>query len=482
MKTWDVAMPYRDLRDFIAKLEEEGELRRIKAEVDWYLEMGHIAKINEEQGGPALLFENVKGYKTPVLASALSTTSRLALALEAPKTSTLPQLVREWVERTRPEKLIPPKWVKEGKAPCKENVDEGAKVDLTKFPVPHLYPLDGGRYFGTACCVITRDPESGWVNVGTYRLQLLDKQTLGTHFIPGKHVDLMLKKYAERKEPMPVAVCVGVDPVIFLVSSSRLPAGRSEYDYAGALRSAPVEVVKGETVDLPIPAGAEIVVEGEVDPFSFRDEGPFGEYTGYYSGLGAVKRNFIKVNCVTYRNSPIFWMTSVGRPVTDTHMIMALTYTAALWSELEEMRIPGIKAVYCPPEASGRYIAVISVKQMYPGHSIQVGTAAISTEMGAYGLKTVIVVDDDVDPSNISQVLWALSVRYQPYRSTEMIKRGRSTPLDPSLPIDPEARLITSRIIIDATIPYEWRQKPVPVELDKATVEKIKARWKELFP
>jgi len=475
-------MPYKSIREFIAKIEEEGELRRVRAEVDWYLELGHIAKINEEQGGPALLFENVKGYRTPVFGGAFTTASRLALAMEMPKTSSLPQVTREWVERTKPEKFIAPEWVKEDEAPCKENVDEGDKIDLTKFPVPHLYPLDGGRYFGTAVSIITKDPENDWINVGTYRIQLLDKQTLGTNFIPGKHSDLMLKKYAELKKPMPVAVCVGVDPIILLVSASRIPMGRSEYDYAGALRRAPVEIVKGKTVDLPIPATAEIVVEGEVDPTTFKDEGPFGEYTGYYSGLGSVKRNFIKVNCVTYRNNPVFWMTSVGRPATDQHMIQTLAYTGALWSQLEEMRIPGIKSVYLPPEAGGRFLGIISVKQMYPGHSIQVGTAAISTEMGAYGLKTVIIVDDDIDASDIPRVLWALGVRYQPYRSTEIIKRGRSTPLDPSLPMDPEARQITSRIIMDATIPYEWKQKPILIELSKDVVEKVKARWKDLFP
>ena len=475
-------MPYKGLREFIAKLEEAGELRRVKAEVDWYLELAHIAKISEEQSGPALLFENVKGYATPVFASAFTTPSRLAAAMEMPRTSTLPQVTREWVERTKPDKLIAPQWIEAGQAPCKENVDTGDKVDLTKFPVPHLWPNDGGRYFGTAVSFITKDPETGWVNVGTYRSQLLDKQTLGTNFIPGKHADLMLKKYAEQGKPMPVAVCVGVDPIFLLVSASRIAPGRSEFDYAGALRGAPVDVVKGETVDLPIPANAEIVVEGEIDASTFGDEGPFGEYTGYYSGLGSRKRNVVKVNCVTYRNNPVFWMTTVGRPATDQHMIQTLAYTGSLWSGLEEMKIPGIQSVYLPPEAGGRFLAIISVKQMYPGHSMQVGTAAISTEMGHYGLKTVIIVDDDIEASDLPRVLWALGVRYQPYRSTEIIKRGRSTPLDPSLPIEPEARLITSRIIIDATIPFEWKQKPILIELSKDVVEKVKARWKDLFP
>jgi len=465
----------KDLRDFIQKCEEEGELARIKPEVDWYLELSHIAKLNEEKGGPALLFENVKDYNSPVLTSACTTTNRLALIMGMPKNTTLVELMREWVKRTRLK--IPPQWVDTG--PCKENIDKGDQINLLKFPVPHVYPKDGGRYFGTAVYVVSKDPDTGWVNLGTYRLQILDEKTLGTQFIKGKHADQMLKKYAERKQSMPVAAVVGGDPLMFLMGAARLPASISEYEFAGAIRGAPIEVVKGETVDLPIPATAEIVVEGEVDPFAFLPEGPFGEYTGYYSGVGASPRNFIKVNCITYRNNPIFWGTTVGRAVTDTHMTMALTYGSTLWQELETMHIPGIKSVYCPPEGAGRFIAIISVKQMYPGHSAQVGTAAISTEMGAYGLKTVIVVDDDVDAWDIPRVLWALSFRFNPSRA-EFIKRGRSTPLDPSLPID--ARDITSRIILDATIPYEWKEKPIPIEMDKEVQKRVESRWSEFFP
>jgi 4-hydroxy-3-polyprenylbenzoate decarboxylase len=462
----------KDIRDFIARCEEEEMLHRIKAEVDWDLELSHIAKLNEERRGPALLFENVKGYASPVLTSACTTTERLALIMGMDRKSTLVDIMREWVNKGG--NKIPPKWVESG--PCKENVMKGNEVDLTRFPAPKFYPLDGGRYFGTAHFVITKDPDTGWVNLGTYRLQLLDESTLGTQFIKGKHADIMLKKYAERKEPMPVAAVVGCDPLLFLMGAARLSAFESEYDLAGSIRGEPIEVVKGETVDLPIPATAEIVVEGEVDPEDFKPEGPFGEYTGYYSGVGANPRNYIKVNCITFRNNPIFWSTTVGRAVTDTHMTMALTYGATLWQQLVAMRIPGLKAVYCPPEGSGRFLAIISVKQMYPGHSIQVGTAAISTEMGAYGLKTVIVVDEDIDPWDLPRVLYALSFRFQPARA-EFIKRGRSTPLDPSLPLD--QRDITSRLIIDATIPYEWKEKPIEIELDEKTVEKVRKRWKE---
>ena len=463
----------KDLRDYIRICEQEGLLKRIKAEVDWDLELSHIAKVTEERQGPALLFEKIKGYNSPVLTSVCTTTSRLALIMGMPKDTLLHELAREWVNRVA--NKIPPKFV--DKAPFQENVDEGDKVNLLKFPVPRFYPRDGGRYFGTAHYVITKSPKTGWVNIGTYRAQLHDEKTLGTNFISGKHSDIILKEYQELGKPMPVALVIGGDPLMFLMGASRFSAFESEYEYAGALRGAPIEVVQAETVDLPIQAGAEIVVEGEVDPGPTKPEGPFGEYTGYYSGSGSEPRNFIKVKRVSYRNNPIFQVSTVGRAVTDTHMTMALGYGSTLWQQLVAMKIPGIQAVYCPPEGAGRFIAIISLKQMYPGHAIQVGTAAISTEMGAYGLKTVIIVDDDVDPWDIPRVLWALSFRFAPER-VETIKRGRSTPLDPSLPID--RRHITSRIIMDATIPFEWKEKPIPVDLDPEVVKKVEARWQEL--
>jgi len=465
----------KDMRDFIHEAETVGQLKRVKAEVDWNLELSHIAKLNEEKSGPALLFENVKGYTSPVITSVCTTTQRLSLIMGAPLESSLVDLMRFWVEKGKT--LVPPKFVDRSKAPCKENIMRGDDIDLFKFPAPHYYPRDGGRFMGTAHFFITKDPDSGWVNLGTYRAQLLEKDKIGTQFIKGKHSDIMLKKYAAMKKPMPVASIVGCDPLLFLTGAARLSAFVSEYDFAGAVRGRPIEVVQGETVDLPIPATAEIVIEGFVDPETFMDEGPFGEYTGYYSGVGTDKRNFAQVTCVTYRSNPIFWGTTVGRAVTDTHMTMALTYGATLWQQLTDMKIPGIKAVYCPPEGSGRFLAIISMKQMYPGHADQVGTAAISTEMGAYGLKTVIVVDEDIDPWDIPRVLYALSFRFQPNRC-QIIKRGRSTPLDPSLPID--ARDITGRIIIDATIPYEWKEKPIPVELDPEMVKKVEGRWSEL--
>lgn len=465
----------KSMRDFIKLAEEHDALKRIKAKVDWNLELSHIAKLNEEKHGPALLFENVKDYSTPVITSVCTTTERLSIIMGMDRTSSLTQIMEEWVKLG--DKKVPPKMVDKSAAPCKENIMMGDEVDLYKFPTPQWYPLDGGRYLGTAHFIISKDPETGWVNLGTYRAQLLGKNKMGTQFIKGKHADIMLKKYQAMGKKMPVASIIGCDPLLFILGAARVSAFVSEYDVAGAIRNEPVEVVQGETVDLPIPAHAEIVVEGEVDPEAFMEEGPFGEYTGYYSGVGTDPRNFIDVKCVTHRNNPILWGTTVGRAVTDTHMTMALSYGATLWQQLVAMKIPGIRSVYCPPEGSGRFLAIISMKQMYPGHADQVLTAAISTEMGAYGLKTVIVVDEDIEPWDIPRVLYALSFRFQPNRC-QVIKRGRSTPLDPSLPID--ARDITGRLLLDATIPYDWKEKPIPIKLDPEIVKKVEARWSEL--
>ena len=466
----------KDLRDFIALAEKEGELKRITAEVDWNLELSHIAKLNEEAQGPALLFENIKDYHTPVMTSSCTTAQKLALILGLPKDTPLPEILRSWVKMGR--NPIPPVFVDKKDAPCKQNILMGDDVDLFKFPVPHFFPLDGGRYIGTAHFIITKDPETGWVNLGTYRSQLLGKNKIGTQFIKGKHADQMLKKYQKMGKPMPCASIIGCDPLLFILGAARVSANISEYDVYGSIRGEACKVVKGETVDLPIPAYAEIVLEGECDANKFMDEGPFGEYTGYYSGVGTDPRNYMDIKCVTHRDNPIMYSTTVGRAVTDTHMVMALSYGATLWQQLtDEMNIPGIKSVYCPPEGSGRFLAIISVETRYPGHADQVLTAAISTEMGAYGLKTVIVVDDDIDAWDIPRVMYALSFRFQPNRS-QVIKRGRSTPLDPSLPI--ESRYITGRLLLDATIPYEWKDKPIPIALDQDMVARVKSRWSEL--
>jgi len=465
-----------DLRDFIKLCEEAGEFKRIEAKVDWDLELSHIAKLNEEAKGPALFFQNIKDYNTPVLTSAFTTVKRLAIALGQPQNASLCDLARSWMKLIT-KRTIPPEIVSTG--PVFENVVEGESINLFNFPVPKFYPEDGGRFIGTAVALVTKDPDSEWVNLGTYRMQVLDEKSVGVQIIKGKHADFHMNRYKELGKPMPVAAIIGGDPLNFLVGSTLVSADISEYDIIGSLRNEPAKVFISDLTGLPLPYDAEIIIEGEIDPVERRQEGPFGEYTGYYSGKQSEEwpKPFINVKRVYHRNNPILWSTTVGKPITDTHMIQSLNRTATMWTDLENMHVPGIQSVYLPPESGGRFWAVVSVKQMYPGHSMHVGTAVISTTTGHYGLKGVIVVEEDIPADDWTKVLWAMSMRYDPVARTQIINRGRSTPLDPALPIN--AREICSRIIIDACIPFEWERKPFEIYLDKDMANTVRSKWQE---
>ncbi len=466
-----------DLRDFIALCEKTGNLKRIKAEVDWDLEISHICKLVEEKSGPALLFENVKGYKSPVLTGAFGTTQRLAMILGKDPSLSMVELTKEWVNLVVKE-VIPAKELKDG--PIFENIVDGDKIDTFAFPSPRFYELDGGRYFGTAVFMVIQDPDTGDVNLGTYRMGILDNKSIGVQILKGKKADRIMKKYAKLGKKMPACSIIGGDPLHIFASAATVAKAKSGYDVVGSLRGSPVEVVRSQLYGLPIPAAAEIVLEGEIDPTQLRNEGPFGEYTGYYTEelIKPIPKPALDIKRVYFRNNPILWETSVGRPVGDQHMLYAFARNASLWTDLRKMEIPGIQSVYTMPEASGRFWVVVSVKQMYPGHADQVGAAVIASNTGSYGIKGIIIVDDDIEADDLPRVWWALGTRYNPARGTQIINRGRSTPLDPALGAD-ENKFITSRIIMDATIPFEWKIKPTEIKLTESMLAKVKARWSE---
>lgn len=464
-----------DLRDFIAACDRHGLLHRIDASVDWYLELSHIATLNEDAGGPALLFEQVRDSTLPVLSSAFTTSQRMAVCLEEDPETTICELARKWKTRLAGGAGIAPRVVKE--APVLRNAAVGAEVDLLKFPSPHFYPNDGGRYLGTAHYLVCMDPDSGWINLGTYRMQLQGRNAVTVMIARGKDAEIIYRKYQARGEKMPVAVVIGCDPLHFLVSSTHVGSGVSEYDIIGALRGRPVEVFESDLTGLKLPATAEIILEGHLDLNDLRQEGPLGEFTGYYSSAkgadGVGMEPTITIERVLHRDDPIFWVSTIGKPVNDCHMIQAINRSAMLWHELETRRIPGISGVYVLPEACGWFWAVVSIKQMYPGHSNQVGLTAIAH----YGLKGVILVDDDIPADDLGRVWWALSVRFEPKRSIQVIDRGRASALDPSL--DSSNRYIMSKVILDACIPFEWETKPREVTLDPAMLHRVAQRWSE---
>jgi UbiD family decarboxylase len=320
MGGWE--MGHKDIRDWVKIIEEDGELKRIKA-ADWDLEMSGITEILYREGKrplPALLFDEIPGYPEGyrTLFGFLASPRRCARALYLPVTNEPLAIVESLCRRMSTLKLIPPKFVDSG--PVQENSLIGDAVDLYKFPAPRFHELDGGRYIGTCHTVILRDPDTGWVNLGTYRSMLVDRDRIAFHALEGQHGTIIRNKYIARGEVMPIAVAIGVDPTLWWFSTDRsIPWGVSEYDYAGGMKGEPIEVIKGPYTGLPLPAHAEIIIEGECHPDELIDEGPFGEWNGYYANLGMspVPEPVIRVKAIYHRNDPILTCANPGIPPSE---------------------------------------------------------------------------------------------------------------------------------------------------------------------
>lgn len=472
-----------DLRKFLGQLQGARELRTVR-DANWDLEIGTITELADEKSGPALLFDSIKGYPEGyrVGSNLVATPRRWAIAFGLPDNGSPTEIVLQIKQRIVSAGLRPP--VEVAKGPILENVQEGPQVDMSIFPVPRWHELDGGRYIGTADMVITRGPEGGWVNVGTYRIQLHDRQTLGWFTSPGQHGRLMRESYWAQGKACPVAVVFGSHPLIWMPSFLPIPWGTSEQDVVGGLLGYPLEVVKGAYTGLPIPAYGEIAIEGECPPpgVESREEGPFGEWPGYY-GSGARQEAVIRIKRVMYRNKPII----VGAPPLKPPASGNATYiikSAQIWHELEKLGIPGIKAVWCNRSGGGRYLTVVSIEQKYGGHAMQVAMAATACPTGAQHGRFVVVVDEDIDPSNDEDVLWALCTRCDPAENFEVIRDCWTTPLDPTL--SPQKRaannITNSRAMLIACKPFHWR-KDFP-RVNRAS-DDLRAqtlnKWQDLF-
>jgi 4-hydroxy-3-polyprenylbenzoate decarboxylase len=341
-----------------------------------------------------------------------------------------------------------------------QNVMTGDAIDVTKFPAPQWHPQDGGRYIGTGCYNIMRDPDDGWINCGTYRVMIHDAKSLGFYISPGKHGRQMRDKYAARGERMPVVIVCGGDPMSFLMGSSEVPQGVCELDIIGGMRGQPVEVIKGPVTGLPIPANAEIVIEGFVEPDNARLEGPFGEWTGYYASDHRPEP-VIDIKAIYHRNEPILLGCVPQRPPDEICRYRAIVRSALLRENIEKAGVPGVTAAWAHEVGNARLFLAVAVKQRYPGHGKQAGHIAAQCHVGAYCGRYVIVVDDDIDVSNLEEVIWALITRSDPATSIDVIRGAWSTPLDPR--IEPERKAAgdytNSRAVIDACRPWHWRDK-----------------------
>ena len=484
-------MKIRDMRGFIDKLEQEGELKRITAEVDWDLEIGAITRKVYSSNGPALLFENIKGHKdticTRLFTGGLATKDRIAMMMGLPREIRHRDLSEEI--RNRWKKPIPPVMVDSG--PVKENILTGNSIDLFQFPVPKWHHLDGGRYINTFCAIITKDPESGIRNVGLYRGMISSRNEIGVLLVPGQGWGVHFLKYKEMGKPMPVAVAYGCDESLVFHACSSVPRDVDEFGLNGAILEEPTELVKCETLDLEVPANSEIVVEGFIDPDpdTYKMEGPFGEYTGYYGE--AAKRPVIKVECITHRNNPISRGTLEGmdhqNPNEDSSMLV-ISLSASTKNILESQGIPGVIEVSAVP------ITLVRIKKMYRGHAKQIAAALWGSSGGQYLYKFVIVVEEDTDIWNRRSVEAALSFRVNAAEDDIVIMPGTfGAVLDPSTRFQDRDELTYgtgkwSRILIDATRNWNYPKNPQwgneiypprSVDLSPEQEALVARRWKE---
>ncbi|HLA28713.1 MAG TPA: UbiD family decarboxylase [Syntrophales bacterium] len=489
---------FADMREWIDWLEEQGQLRRVNAEVDWNLEIGGLARAVQAVEGPALLFENIKDYKNTrgrrLMVGGLANYPRIAamlgLALDTPLVEMVRQCRRLFREQVRPMMVAT--------GPVKDNIVTGDAVDLFQFPVPKWHHLDGGRYIDTFAGVVTKDPDTGEVNVGMYRGMIVGKNKIAKLMVPAQHWGGHFLKYQAMGKPMPLAVVHGWDDAMPFCACTPIPHHQSsEWDIIGAIRGEPVRLVKCETVDLEVPANAEIVVEGTMsaDPSTFEMEGPFGEYTGWCEGKASPKP-VLNVQCITYRNNPILRGSAegarAGMPNEDTH-IYPISLSAVAWNVLEDAGVRGITDVWCTPITMGT-TTIVQIHKQFRGHAHQVAGALWSSSASNWFYKTIIVVEEDIDIRSWEDIDWAIAYRVnagEPGDLTIFGPTGGSV-LDPSTRWEDRNPILYGtgkwhRVLVDATRNWDFPRREEfgghmypPVNKLGVTTEKlIFRRWKE---
>src|SRR6266508_3889000 len=452
-----------DLREFLDKLEKEGELHTIAAQVDPKHEIGAICKIfNERPNTPALLFENVKGSTIPVVGQLLASDRRVALALGLSQKNVFEETVQRAMHPI-PTRLVP-------NGPCQDVVMEGSDVDLTELPLCTNNPKDGGPYI-TAGHVIIKDSEYGY-NLSIYRMMLVSNKEVTIRFTPG-HDGYDFMKNAEKRgqKKFEVAVCVGVPPSVYVASQFEPRIGVYELEIAGGLVGAPIDVVKCRTIDLEVPALAEIVLEGELTiPAKIGDEGPFGEFCGYTTQRVPNER-IMTIKAVTHRKNPVYHNIWLGKPPHEHLYVDALTYAVAAYQELKPA-YPALKKAYAPPwGVSIVLILQLEKRLMRLGIVNNILAASLYTRSGKW--KHVIVVDEDINLEDPNEVLWALTTRFQPATDMYVIPRGITSSLEPSATVDG----LTSKLMLDLTIKENFRGEVA--EPTDAMRQAVLQRWKE---
>lgn len=472
----------RDLRDWLGLVAGQGGLHTIGAEVDPVEELSAITFMaSRKPASPALLFENLSGNRSDarVLSNMLAASPEryaLAVGLE-PSLS-----IRELILATRQvsARRIPPREIAAGDAPVREVTLRGDDIDMTAFPAPKFWPADGGRYIGTGNVTFIRNPDTGVVNVGVYRQMLHGPRKIGINMVPGRHGALNCEAWWAKGKPCPVVTAYGVDPALFIAATQVYSHDTSELDAAGGLIGAPIEVTQALHSDLPVPARAEMVIEGFIHEGELMTEGPLGEFHGYYSGK-TEERPVITVEAVHHRPRPILTAALMATyPSCEIGEYHAIMRSARVWDNLEAMGVSGIAGVYVyPASSSAAGLMVVSVRQLHAGHVAQVLALAAQCPAAAYCIRWIIAVDDDIDPTDINEVMWAMSVHSNPADDIDILRKTWSYRTDPSLA--PEMRPYGSKALIDACVPHRFRVGMARrARIRRDTYERVAARWSEL--
>jgi UbiD family decarboxylase len=474
-----------DLRLWLDEVRRLGELRDV-AGAHWNLELGAISELNVKRANPpALLFDRIgdypEGYR--VLTCSTSSPARLASILRLGEERSHHALVQKL--RGKPARWqaqagnFAPRTVERG--PVLQHVLGADDVDLLRFPSPLWHERDGGRYIGTGCMVVTRDLDSDWVNVGTYRVMVHDRNHVGLDMIPGKHGAIQYRKHMDAGKPFPVCIVVGADPLGYLVSGIEVPFGMCEYNYIGAILGEPVAVLSGALTGLPFPAAAEIVLEGWADPGSERVEGPFGEFHGYYPGKETTAPA-VRIERIYFRDDPIIVGSPPAKPPNDYSYSKAVMRSALLFDALTAAGVPDVASVWAHEIGGARMFNVVSIRQRYAGHARQAGHILNQCGVGAYMSRYSVVVDEDIDPSNLQEVMWAVATRTDPATDIDIIQRGMGSRNDPMSIAYPYRAPLSSKAIIDACRPFDFLAEfPAVAEASKALQEQVRTKWKDLL-
>ena len=490
------------LRRFIEKVDSIGELKRISG-AHWDLEMSNISHLicsTHAKPAPALLFDDIpdypKGYRTFYGQTNSANRAAIAYGME-PRYNNPIEFIKDYRIRSKEiENLegMGPKFISEKKAPIMENIFKGEEIDLLKLPVPMHHELDGGRFIGTADCVITQSVLEGRVNLGAYRMQVFDQNHLGVFVVEGKHAWLDIMDHFEGSdEPMPIAATFGQDPTLFIFASIGLhhETEWGEYEPTGAVMGEPFPVVKGPVTGMPLPANAEIAIEGwihsgetEIESswrgkgMETKVEGPFGEWAGYY-GRDPVPEPIVRVEALYHRNDPIMACAVPAKPPYDYSYHKSLTRSANLWDQIEAAGVPGVTGVWRTEAGGSRLFNIVSIKNRYPGHPRQTAHIAAHCRAGGQSNRWTIVVDEDIDITDLNQVAWAMASRCLPARDIEISDGGWA---HKSVPEVDEYVPLNSRIMVDACIPYEQKDSFAKVaEASPKLKKEIMEKWSDVL-